>query len=119
MHEFFLARTVLNKVEELKNQFGFRIVTTVTVEIGRFSNVAPDLLASAFEFAKANTCAAFADLIIEDTRGNLMCESCGEEYFPDIPVAVCPRCGELSGKIIQGRELILKTLEVDDENSSD
>jgi len=116
MHETSLALALIEKIESLKIERGFGDVKKVFVEIGMFSNVVPELFYNAFEVAKAGSCVQAAELIIEDRRGKLVCDVCGCEYFPDIPIAVCPNCGELAGKIEQGRELRLLGLEVEDED---
>lgn len=116
MHESSLALALIDKISALKDERGFGSVKKIVVEIGAFSNVVPELFYSAFEAVKIDSCAQTAELIIEDRRGKLKCEMCGHEYFPDIPIAVCPSCGELGGKIEQGRELRLLSLEVEDED---
>jgi len=116
MHELSLAQALMSKIEELATQHGFAKVRRVVVEIGAFSNVVPELFESAFEAVKAGSCASEAELVIEDKRGVLVCEACGHTYYPDIPIALCPNCGELAGHIEQGREFILKSLEVDDDD---
>lgn len=116
MHETSLALALINKIEALKTERGFSSVKRVVVEIGTFSNVVPDLFYNAFEIVKTGSCAESAELVIKALRGKLKCERCGHEYFPDIPIAVCPSCRELDGKIEQGRELLLKSLEVEDED---
>ena len=119
MHEYSLAMALIDKIESLKKERGFKSVRTIVLEIGNFSNVVPEAFSNAFEMAKTGTCAASAELVIEDKRGELVCDSCGAHYFPDIPIALCPQCGKLSGQIVQGRELLLKSLEVDDEDPGD
>jgi len=116
MHEFALASALIDKIEELKKEHGFSKVERVVVEIGTFSNVVPELFISAFDAAKKGTCADSAELVIEDKRGKIKCEACGYEYYPEIPIMLCPNCGELAGRIESGREFILKSLEVVDED---
>ena len=116
MHELSLACALIEKIESLKQEHHFKTVKKIIVEIGTFSNVVPELFKDAFECAKIGSCAQSATLTIEDKRGRFICKSCGKTYTPEIPIAICPYCGKPSGMIEQGREIILKTLEVDDED---
>ena len=118
MHEFGLALTLIGKIEELCKTMPGHSVRKVFVTIGVFSNVVPEAFANAFEFARLESSAKDAELVIETQAGKLVCEFCNGEYSPDIPVALCPHCGKLSGRIVQGRELLLTGVEVEDEDRS-
>lgn len=110
MHEYSLARALLREVAAQAEAAGADCVRSVSVSVGEFSGVEPELLRGAFDELREHTCAAGAELQIERVELMAACSGCGMEF----PVSgfrfVCPRCAHGEVRIIRGDELRLESL---------
>jgi Zn finger protein HypA/HybF involved in hydrogenase expression len=70
MHEFSLARTLVQLAEQKLPADGRRPVKTVTVRLGTLVGIGPESLATAFKLASAGTSFEGARLDIEPSEGN-------------------------------------------------
>ncbi len=109
MHELGLAENLCNTVIE---HAGKKNVIRVIIEIGAFSGVNRD----AFEFCSD---AVFRqnlneqiEIVLQAIPGKARCE-CGEVYETNDLLSACPKCGEFTREIIEGTDLILKSIEVE------
>jgi hydrogenase nickel incorporation protein HypA/HybF len=110
MHEYSLARSLLNQVDELRRgQHGGRVLR-VKVRIGEFAGVEPDLLVSAFEDLSAETEMDGARLEMERVSLTIRCDACGSDGEVHRFLFACPKCGSRSIQIIAGEELFLDSV---------
>lgn len=87
-------------------------VTVLFVRIGALSSVAPDALRFSFDLAAAGTLVEGARLEIEELPVRVFCEPCGvESDLPNPQLFCCPICQQPTGRLVQGRELELTSLE--------
>jgi hydrogenase nickel incorporation protein HypA/HybF len=70
MHEFSLAKQLVQVAERTLPADGSRQVKTVTVRLGALAGIDPESLAAAFELASAGTSFEGAQLDIEPAEGN-------------------------------------------------
>jgi hydrogenase nickel incorporation protein HypA/HybF len=70
MHEFSLARALVQLAEQTLPADGRRPVKTVTVRLGTFAGIGPESLTAAFELASTGTPFEGARLDIEPAEGN-------------------------------------------------
>jgi len=117
MHEYAIAQALLEKVEEIAREHSARVVTRVVVQVGKLRGVLPDILRFGFEVASADTIAAGAALEIEEVLIRVRCNSCAAESNLDTPLYLCPACGSTDLTQIAGSELILKSLEIDNDRN--
>jgi hydrogenase nickel incorporation protein HypA/HybF len=110
MHEYSLARSLLNQVDALRRgQPGGRVLA-VKVRVGEFSGVEPELLASAFENLSVETELGGARLEMERVPLAIRCETCGSDGEVRRFRFVCPLCGSRSVRVIAGEELFLDSV---------
>ena len=77
------------------------------------AGVEADALRFAFEIVTQETAAAGAELMVEPVAVRAYCSGCAADFAPeDAFVFSCPKCGQLSWDIRQGRELELMRIEV-------
>jgi hydrogenase nickel incorporation protein HypA/HybF len=113
MHEFGIATSTLSLVLEHARRASATRVARVRVRVGALSGVDAEALRFAFSAVTAGTLAEQAELEIEPVPAVAHCARCDEEFAADADfVCVCPRCGDLSGDIRQGRELVLAQIEL-------
>ena len=113
MHELSLAEHVLGLVAETAETEGFHRVRKVVLEIGTFAAVETEAMRFCFDVVARETIAAEAVLEIVEIPGSGWCRGCRRT----VPLAEvfdsCPECGSRDVEIRSGRELKLKTLEVE------
>ena len=108
MHEYSLARALLHQVEEIVRREGAVGVRSVSVTIGEFSGVDPDLLQMAFEQVSAKSLVVSGKLLIEKVALEAHCENCSNEFLVERFRFVCPKCDSGRVKVIRGEEMMLE-----------
>jgi hydrogenase nickel incorporation protein HypA/HybF len=123
MHEWGIAKNLVNLVnQKLGSNFKGRIAT-VNVRIGKLRGVPPYVLRSCFEALAAGSLLEGARLEVKEVEPQARCESCGRAFLPDelLPDGphysvrrACPSCGNTGVEIAQGNELFVESIEVED-----
>ena len=108
MHEYSLARALLHQIQAIVDQEDVAKVRSVSVTIGEFSGVDPELLRMAFQDVSQQSVAASAALLIEKVALEARCENCFNEVLVERFRFVCPNCESGSVNIVRGEELILE-----------
>jgi len=113
MHELSLAEHVLGLIGETAEADGFHRVRKVVLEIGAFAAVEAEAMRFCFDVVARETVASGAVLEIVEVPGSGWCRDCRRT----VPLAEvfdsCPECGGCDVELRTGRELKLKTLEVE------
>ncbi|MFH5804315.1 hydrogenase maturation nickel metallochaperone HypA [Alienimonas sp. DA493] len=115
MHELSIAlRVVAVAAEEAARYDGARVVA-VHLALGPLSGTVPEALATAFEFARADSPLAAARLVIEETPIAVHCPRCREDADVESILHLrCPRCGTPTAEVVSGRELEITSLELEE-----
>lgn len=91
-------------------------VSTMTVRLGPLAGVSKDELAFGFEVMSRGTVFDGAHLEIEEVPAVVRCDACqAESQITDPNLLACPACGATTVQVVQGRELILQSIEVVDD----
>jgi len=85
-------------------------VTRIVLEIGPFSGVEVGALEFAFSVFKKGTVLEGAEFAYETPPLLLYCKECENEYLGDWEDLRCPVCMGTEFKVVQGRELIVKSI---------
>ena len=112
MHELSVAQKIIEVAEEQARDSGLSSITAIKVRIGGLTTVVPEALDFCFGFAKEDTLAGDASLIIEEVKAEGRCNAC-ESVFPvdAFFFLVCPSCGATDTMLLKGRELDLLSIE--------
>lgn len=113
MHEMSLVTNILAIAEQQARQEGARSINRIELEVGALAGVENHALEFCFQTAKTGTLAQEAALIIHTIPGEGWCASCQEKVFLDFLVGVCPTCGTSLVEVVRGRELRVKSINVD------
>ena len=113
MHEMSIALNILQIATESAAQENAERINTVEIAVGRLSGVLADSLGFCFDIIKNNTPAMHAKLNIIDILGRGQCLSCKSEFDTDSLFSPCPNCGDISINILQGKELNIKSINID------
>ena len=132
MHELSIACEILEQVKNTAAEHGAIKVKNITLQMGKLSHTNPEQLSFIFKTIADGSIAQDAELIIEMVPPNLECE-CGysgaideeqiresseltSELLAYIEVAKeCPICGK-QAQLTGGRELIIKSIEIETED---
>ena len=119
MHELSIAMRIVDiaaeiAAEETAPGKGARVVA-VHLTLGPLSGVVTEALASAFEFARADSPLESARLVIEETPITVRCPQCRETGAVESLMHLrCPRCGTPTADVVTGRELEVTSLEIEE-----
>ena len=112
MHEMSLAEGVRRIIDAQAQAHGFRRVTILRLEIGRFAGVEKPALEFALDVVLRGSSAEGAGIEMIDLPGRALCYDCGEAVEIADRLDPCPLCG--SGRIMPqgGDEMRIKDMEV-------
>ena len=113
MHELSIMHAALNQALTEAEKAGAGRICGIRLRVGALSGVVPDALQFAFEALTAGTPADGAVLEIEHVPARFWCASCAREFDAKNFFAECPVCHAASTELRAGRELELKSIEVD------
>ena len=112
MHELGIAESIVAIASEHADG---RRVTKVDVKIGHLRQVVPSALSFAFELVAQGTVIEGAELAIEQVPATARCRECGSESRLSEFPAACPRCGGLNVEVVGGEELMVDSLELEEQ----
>ena len=120
MHEVSIVQALIEQVDQEVTQAGHpgRVVS-LDLTIGRLSGVHPDSIRFAFELLTPSTFLEGAVLRIEEPQAVCCCKTCGVQTPIDELILECPRCGSVEVSIEGGRDLVLQSIELEDEPSAE
>ncbi|MDZ7637949.1 MAG: hydrogenase maturation nickel metallochaperone HypA [Bryobacterales bacterium] len=114
MHELSIIQEVVAAAVEAAEQNEATRVECVTLRVGALAGVVKEALLFCFDVASKDTLIEGARLEIIELPVRIHCPLCGEDSdLPGIQSFRCPACGEAGGKILQGRELELSSMELE------
>ncbi len=115
MHELSIAQALVDQVRPVAEAQKARRVVSVHVVVGTLSGVDPDALTLAFPLAAEETPLAGAELTIERVAASVRCAACGAVSTPEAPFVYCVKCGSRDVTIETGRELYIRSAEIETE----
>ncbi len=115
MHELNVMLQVIDKVSEIAEDNHLNHVTGIVLEIGELSSVLPFFLEEYFPLMiEDKPMFDGCKLIIENIEGIGQCQQCGKQYNVLKEDGICPKCGCSHKKIIQGKDFIIKEIQIPD-----
>ena len=115
MHELSVTQEIIDTVDEARREAGADlIVTAVFIKVGRFTAVVPDYLRHYYVILTEGTPLQGAELHIELVPIVARCRACQAEFTSESPIMVCPECHAVDADVLQGRELLVDSIEVDE-----
>lgn len=114
MHEMSLAINIVELVSAKARAAGGQRITSVEIEAGKLSGVMVEALLFCFDAAAHNTPAEGAHLVVREVEGRGICLACGHAFALDSLLAQCPQCEGYAVETVQGRELKVLSLTVDE-----
>lgn len=115
MHEISLVRNIFRTLEE---EFPDRTdqIRGIYLRVGLLSNVQPILMQSAFDaVVEDEPQYASTRLHVEVLPIKVYCTICQEESEVENYKFICKKCGQPSGQVIQGEEMLISKVEFEEE----
>ena len=112
MHELSLVGAVVESLEEMAMEKGWKKVTKVTLRIGRMRQVIPEVMIFSFSVVTEGTIMEGSSLEILEVPVTSRCSFCGEEW--EGLSFQCPRCGSDQVETVSGMEMDLESVEVEE-----
>ena len=116
MHELAIAESIAGVASR---QARGRRVYSVDVRVGHLRQVVPSALTFAFELVTRGTPLEGAELEIESVPAAGVCRACGVESEIDGFPVHCAHCGALDMEIVRGEELLVDSLELEEEPTAE
>ena len=110
MHEMAIAEALIKQVLDLARQNNAEKICEVEVSLGVMRQVVPEALDVAFAALAEGTIVQGALLNQVEKPITAQCRQCKIEYQPQPGEMQCPRCHQADYLIIDGDEIILKSL---------
>jgi len=115
MHELSIAMGIVDAALEEAQRRGGLQVSAVHLRLGALSGVVKDALLFSYEMACQDTALAGSHLIVEDVPVVVFCPQCHERRtLASIQSFACPECGAPTRDILEGKELEVYALEVEE-----
>jgi len=115
MHELSIAMSIIEMVEEESRKHGGAQVTAVHLKLGALSGVVKEALLGSFEMACEDTVLKGAKLVVEDIPVLIYCQTCqAQRPVSSIQLFCCAECGTPSAQVVQGKELEVVALEIEE-----
>ncbi len=112
MHELSIAENIVEIIHQYVEVEKLPLVRSVSVDVGTFSGVVPDSLEFSFQAITAQTPLEKSFLKMNIIPFKILCSKCSKEIENDDGIVLCSECGSLNTKIISGKELHVKEIEV-------
>jgi hydrogenase nickel incorporation protein HypA/HybF len=114
MHELSIVYGIVEAASEVAHRNKVRSVKTVNLRLGALSGVVKDALLFSYEIGTEGTPLEGSRLAIEELPAVIYCAACdAERELPDILCFRCPVCLMPSAEIRQGKELEIRSLEIE------
>jgi hydrogenase nickel incorporation protein HypA/HybF len=115
MHELAIAQRLIETASAALPSATAGDITAVKVQLGALAGLSKEELAFGFTLVSTGTPFAGASLEIEELPAVIYCLQCDGNYVvADLPAVTCPACNTANVRVIQGKELILRSIEVSD-----
>ena len=117
MHEVAVAQRMVEIALRAADENGGGRVVAARLLLGKLTCVDPETLDFAFGVATRGTLAQGCRLEIVRIPARLRCRSCQLEHERDL-LEPCPACGAAGGEVLQGRELRLDAIDLEEAKAS-
>jgi hydrogenase nickel incorporation protein HypA/HybF len=114
MHELSIAVSMIEMATEEAERRGGAHVSALHVKLGPLSGVVKDALMFSYDVATSGTPLEGSRLVIEEVQVVVNCPECREQrIIESIQRFCCPVCGALTPEVVQGKELLLVAMEIE------
>jgi hydrogenase nickel incorporation protein HypA/HybF len=115
MHELSIAMSIVEMAQEEAERRGGVQVSAVHLKLGILSGVVKEALLSSYEMACADTPLQGSRLLVEEAPVIVFCPRCQmQRALSSIQLFCCAECGTPTSEIVQGKEIEVVALEIEE-----
>jgi hydrogenase nickel incorporation protein HypA/HybF len=115
VHELSIAVSIVEVAEEESRQRGGVRIAVVHLKLGVLSGVVREALLTSYEMACEDTALKGSRLAIEEVPVLVNCSRCRTQRpVSSIQLFCCAECGTPASEIVQGKELEVVALEIEE-----
>jgi hydrogenase nickel incorporation protein HypA/HybF len=115
MHELSIAMSIVELAQEESDLRGGVQVSAIHLRLGSLSGVVKAALQASFEMACEGTLIQGARLVIEDLPILIACRNCqANRPVSSMQLFCCAECGTPSAEVIQGKEIEVAAMEIEE-----
>lgn len=119
MHEMSLMSELFKIIQEYVSEYNLSKVSRVMLKIGEMTCVEDSSLEYTFHLFARGTEVEGAELVLKRIDAVCECQFCGERYKVDYTDKLCPACRNYNYNLISGDELLLESLEGEEEENDE
>jgi hydrogenase nickel incorporation protein HypA/HybF len=113
MHELSIAMSIVEMAQEEAEERGGVQISAVHLKLGALAGVVKEALFSSYEMACQDTPLSGSRLVIEDSPVVVFCPQCqAQRALSSLQLFYCAECGTPTSEIVQGREIEVTALEI-------
>lgn len=109
-----MVKAVIDTLDDLYDHNRWSAVKSVTLRVGAMRQVIPHILSFAFKASVAGSRLEGAELVIVPVPIDFLCHSCGGKWGEEDLGYLCPHCGSKDVDMVEGMEMDLESLEVEE-----
>ena len=113
MHEMSIAINIVDIAVDTARKSAAKKINEIVVDLGTLAGIIPDSLLFCYDSACKDTMAEGSRLKLNIIPAMAVCDSCHHEFEADSPVPMCPKCENFVLQVSGGRELKIKSINVD------
>jgi len=114
MHELSIAMSIVELAEEEAARRGVQVVG-VHLKLGALSGVVKEALLGSYEMASDGTPLKGSRLVIEEVPVEIFCSACqAQRPISSIQLFCCAECGTPASEVVQGKEIEVTALEIEE-----
>lgn len=112
MHELSIAQSIIDIANEYLDDPEVNQIHEIEIEIGMLSGAEKDALEFAMEATIKGTKLGNTTIIYQQVIGKAACLSCSHHFDLENLLSICPKCGGMHHKILDGKQLRIKSLKI-------
>lgn len=112
MHELGIMLQTVRTIDDALKEQEYNELLSITLQVGEMTDVVPEFLLEAWQSVRSQTAYPNAELVIERVPARAKCLECGYEDGIKSFDFECPCCHSQRLKIISGKEMLIKQLEI-------
>ena len=114
MHEMGICDGIVRAAVEAAEQAGATRINSIEVTVGELTEIVEEPLQFAFDVLRKGTLAEEATLSVSFIAAKSQCADCSAEFGHSRFDAKCPECGSFMVQLLQGRELRIDAIDIDE-----
>jgi len=115
MHELSIVSSIVDSVIAALAPYPGARVQEVRLRVGALSAIDEESLQFCYGIATDETALAGSKLVVKRIPVVVYCIQCKQNVeLASVQSFRCPRCGELAGEVLQGRELEIEEIEIEE-----